>query len=149
MWFCVFPSTDSRKPDREMAERTRSTVWLLKSVQSSTVFGFAHSPMEVNPSLAAKSMFASLKFPSMPSFGCHVLGLAMAAAARPLMIVRLVMLEIHSEAELYFARIARAGDASVIAASERGADAAPVGVIEDVVEFAGEFQLDLLANREL
>src|SRR5882724_642406 len=92
MWFCVFPRTERRKLARETVERTRSTVWLLTlAEQSRTVFGFAHSPMEPKPSLAAKSILSSLKLPRMPSFGFHDLDLAMAAEASPLISVRLVI----------------------------------------------------------
>src|SRR5260370_28997359 len=92
MWFCVFPRTERRKPARETAERTRSTVWLVTvAEQSRTVLGFAHSPMEPNPSLAAKSILSSLKLPRMPSFGFQDFGLAMAAEASPLISVRLVI----------------------------------------------------------
>src|SRR5437773_12500671 len=91
MWFCVFPSTESRRPERETAPRTRSTVALLTFVQSSTVLGLAHIPMDVNPSFTAKSTLASLKLPRMPSFGAHAFGLAAAATASPLIRVRLVI----------------------------------------------------------
>src|SRR4029079_7478629 len=96
MWFCVFPSTEIRRPDRDTAPRTRSTVLLLTFVQSSTVLGLAHIPMDVKPSFTAKSRLSSLKLPRMPSFGFHGFVLAAAAAANPPIRFRRVIYVLYS-----------------------------------------------------
>src|SRR5271157_1058872 len=58
-------------------------------------------------------------------------------------------LKLHLEAELNLPRVARAGDPSEVAGAEAGADAAPVGVVQEVEKLAAEHEMRPLPDREL